>query len=255
MKLNYRKKNEILKGGLFRMSSINDNWKIFLKEILENGEKHEKDDGDVLQESLINHCFIDNPLKQFTGQNINSKLFLNMIKQGVFDIKEYPIKGSALAEYVESLDDESMIYGTDFVYTYPERLCGYYTIDRFGEEITVNQLEIMEYRLLEHEGSNRAVATLYNCGFDATEQHIPCLQVVQATIRNNKLILHVFFRSNDCYSAFPSNMLFISYIGIKLTESLKEKYPLLEFEGINYNSSSLHIYKGDLDAAKKVIGL
>lgn len=232
---------------------LEDAWKKFLKKIIENGEEHEKDDGDVLVESLINHCFIDSPLKQFGGQNITSKLFIDMIKQGVFNIDGYPIKDLALSEYVESLDDENMICGGDFVYTYPERLCGYHTIDRFGEEIDANQLEIMEYRLLEHAGSNRAVATLYNCGLDATEQHIPCLQVVQATIRNNKLVLHIFFRSNDCYSAFPSNMLFISYIGIKLVEALKEEYPNLEFEGINYNSSSLHIYQGDMEAAKKVI--
>lgn len=232
---------------------LEDAWKKFLKKIIENGEEHEKDDGDVLVESLINHCFIDSPLKQFGGQNITSKLFIDMIRKGVFNINGYPIKDLALSEYVESLDDENMICGGDFVYTYPERLCGYHTIDRFGEEIDANQLEIMEYRLLEHAGSNRAVATLYNCGLDATEQHIPCLQVVQATIRNNKLILHIFFRSNDCYGAFVSNMLFISYIGIKLVENLKETYPLLEFEGISYNSSSLHIYQGDLEAAKKVI--
>ena len=232
---------------------LEDAWKKFLKKIIETGEEHEKDDGDVLVESLINHCFIDSPLKQFGGQNINSKMFISMIRKGVFNINGYPIKDLALSEYVESLDDENMICGGDFVYTYPERLCGYHTIDRFGEEIDANQLEIMEYRLLEHAGSNRAVATLYNCGLDATEQHIPCLQVVQATIRNNKLILHIFFRSNDCYGAFVSNMLFISYIGIKLVENLKETYPLLEFEGISYNSSSLHIYQGDLEAAKKVI--
>ena len=234
-----------------RQMKLEDAWKKFLKKIIENGEEHEKDDGDVLVESLINHCFIDSPLKQFGGQNITSKLFIDMIRKGVFNINGYPIKDLALSEYVESLDDENMICGGDFVYTYPERLCGYHTIDRFGEEIDANQLEIMEYRLLEHAGSNRAVATLY--GLDATEQHIPCLQVVQATIRNNKLILHIFFRSNDCYGAFVSNMLFISYIGIKLVENLKETYPLLEFEGISYNSSSLHIYQGDLEAAKKVI--
>jgi len=232
---------------------LEDAWKKFLKKIIETGEEHEKDDGDVLVESLINHCFIDSPLKQFGGQNINSKMFISMIRKGVFNINGYPIKDLALAEYVESLDDPYMIDGGDFVYTYPQRLCCYPAIDRFDEEIDANQLEIMEYRLLEHAGSNRAVATLYNCGLDATEQHIPCLNWVQATIRNNKLILHVIFRSNDCYSAFPSNMLFISYIGIKLVEALKENYPTLEFEGINYNSSSLHIYEGDMEAAKKVI--
>ena len=230
-------------------------WRQFLKEILENGEKHEKDDGDVLQESLIDHCFIDSPLKQFGGQNITSKQFIDLIKQGVFDINDYPIKGIALAEYVESLDSEYMIDGGDFVYTYPERLQNYETVDLFGEILQVNQLEIMENRLENYSGSNRAVAVTYSPGRDSVAEHTPCLQVIQATIRNNELILHIFFRSNDCYSAFPSNMLFVSYIGIKMVESLKKEYPTLVFKGINYNSSSLHIYKGDLDAAKKVIGL
>ena len=40
-----------------------------------------------------------------------------------------------------------------------------------------------------------------------------------------------------------------------LVEELKKHYPTLEFDGINYNSSSLHIYKGDMDAARKVVGL
>ena len=235
--------------------NIEKAWKNFLKEIINNGEKHEKDDGDILQESLINHCFIDSPLKQFGGQNITSKLFIDMIKQGVFDIDGYPLKGEALAEYVVSLDDPYMIDGGDFVYTYAERLCNYHTVDRFGEEIDANQLEIMEYRLLEHAGSNRAVATLYSAGLDQNEKDIPCLNWLQSTIRNNKLLLHVMFRSNDCYGAFPSNMLFLCYLGIKLTEALRENYPSLEFSGINYNSTSLHIYKADMGAAKKVVGL
>ncbi len=146
-----------------------------------------------------------------------------------------------------------MIDGGDFIYTYSERLQNYETVDLFREIIHVNQLELIVNRLENYHGSNRAVAVTYSPGRDGVAEHTPCLQVLQATIRNNKLMLHIFFRSNDCYSAFPSNMLFISYIGIKLVEELKKHYPTLEFEGINYNSSSLHIYKGDMDAARKVI--
>lgn len=235
------------------MNSIEFEWKKFLKEIIENGERHEKDDGDILYELLINHCFIDNPLKQFGNQNISNKLFIDMIKQGVFDIDGYPLKGEALAEYVASLDDPYMIDGGDFVYTYPERLQNYITLDRSNEKVIKNQLDIIKYRLFKHVGSNRAVATLYNCGLDATEQHIPCLQIIQATVRDNNLILHVFFRSNDCYGAFVPNMFFISYFGIKLVEDLKGIYPLLKFDGISYNSSSLHIYESDIEQAKKVL--
>ena len=235
------------------MSTISQQWFDFLEDIIENGEEHEKDGGDIIQEKLINHCFLDNPLKQFGGQNITSKIFLQMIKEGVFDIEGYPLKGEALAEYVSSFDDEYMIDGTDFVYTYPERLCNYLTVNKFGENTSIDQTQVILKRLFEYDGSNRAVATLYNCGFDEDEEHIPCLNWIQATIRNNKLVLHVMFRSNDAFSAWPSNMFFISYIGIKLTEILKKTYPLLEFKGISYNSSSLHIYQGDMEQAKEAL--
>ncbi len=234
--------------------NIEKAWKKFLYEILENGECHEKDDGDILQEHLINHCIIDNPLKQIGNTHITSEMFIDLIKKGAFDIKDYPIKGPALAEYVESLIDEEIIRGGGFVYTYPERIFNIKLSNRDNEVRRYNQFRIMYNRLKNYDGSNRAVMTLYSAGLDETEQHIPCLQFLQATIRNNKLMLHVFFRSNDLYSAFPSNMLFISFIGIKLTEKLKEEYPSLEFIGINYNSSSLHIYEGDLEAARQVIG-
>ena len=243
------------------MNSIEKNWRKFLHTVLENGEKHVKDDGDVLVEHMINHCFIDNVLNQFGAQNITTEMFLDMIKKGVFDIKDYPLKGPALADYVAQFDDEKYIFLTTdengdepFIYTYSERIQNIQLSNRDGCTDYYNQFGIIKKRLLEHNGSNRAVATLYSAGLDETEQHIPCLNWTQATIRNNELTLHVMFRSNDLYSAFVSNMYFITYIGLKLVEDLRKKYPLLKFKGLNYNSTSLHIYEGDLEQAKKVIG-
>ena len=239
-------------------NSIEYNWKKFLKEILENGEKHEKDDGDILLESLINHCFIENVLNQFGNQNITTEMFLDMIKQGVFNIKGYPVKDIALYDYVTSLDNPEIINNETidgkekFTYTYPNRIL---KMHDNHPGFTVNQFALMVDRLKKHSGSNRAVANIYSGALDSAMNDIPCLQILQATIRNNELILHCFFRSNDCYGAFPSNMLFLNYLGLKLVDRLKKDYPSLSFKGISYNSSSLHIYKGDLEQAKKVIGL
>ena len=91
------------------MKTIQENWYDLLRIVIEDGETHEKDDGDVLQEHLINHCMISNPLKQIGNTHITSKMFIDLIKKGAFDIKDYPIKGPALAEYVESLIDEEII--------------------------------------------------------------------------------------------------------------------------------------------------
>jgi len=236
-------------------------WKNFLEEILINGEMHVKDDGDVLLESLINHCFIDNALKQFGGQNITTKMFLDMIKQGVFNVKGYPVKDVALYDYVTSLDNPEIIENMNldgsakFTYTYPNRI---FRMGCDDAAASVDQFELMIKRLCVREGyvgSNRAVANIYSAPKDYTMDDIPCLQILQATIRNDELILHCYFRSNDCYGAFVSNMLFLNYLGLKLVDRLRGDYPSLSFKGISYTSSSLHIYQGDFDAAKKVVGL
>lgn len=242
------------------MNSIEFVWKNFLKECINNGTWHVKDDGDEILEIIDNHCFIPNITNMLfcNGKDINLEIFLDMVDKGVFNIDGYPIKDVALGSYARQLDDSKQIYLDDensFIYTYPERLLNICQVNRFGNVVNENQVDTIINRLVEYSGSNRGVANLYMCGFDKNEQHIPCLNFVQVLIRNNELCLHIMFRSNDLYSAFPSNMLFIQYLGLKITEGLKETYPLLKFKGVYYNSTSLHIYKGDYEQAKKVVGL
>ena len=243
--------------------NIEKAWKTFLKKVLNDGKKHEKDDGDKVLESMINHAFIPNVQDSLFchGNNITTDMFLDMIKNGVFNIEGYPIKDEALAGYVKQLDDTTQIFleedengNLPFVYTYPERLYNMNSVDRENNQDHYNQIDVIVNRLKNYPGSNRAVATLYQVGLDKDEQHIPCLNWIQCTIRDNKLILHVIFRSNDLWNAFPSNMLFLNYLGLKIVNELKEVYPSLEFYGISYTSSSLHIYEGDIKQAKKVIG-
>jgi len=238
------------------MNSIEKEWKKFLKKCLLYGKWITKDDGDEILEIIDNHCFIPNIIKSVMGSNeISLKLFLDLIGKGKFNINGYPIENIALQKYVLQLDDPEHIHlqKDNFVYTYPERLFNIHQVTRDDIIGNFNQVETIINRLKEHDGSNRGVANLYMCALDKDEQHIPCLQFVQSLIRDNELSLHVLFRSNDLYSAFPSNMLFLQYLGLKITEELKETYPLLTFKGIFYNSTSLHIYKGDYEQAKKVM--
>ena len=228
-------------------------WKKLLEQIIDNGHFHIKDDSPIW-EIIGMHGFIPNQFLQ-TPIYLPPTEFLKGVKKGVYDIKGYPMSGEALHDYVASLNDPVMVSGIDFVYTYPQRLLDYVTVDRFGEVSEYNQLRTMIERLEENPGSNRAVATLYNVGLDATEEHIPCLNWIQALIRDNELTLTIIFRSNDCYGAWPANMLFVNYIGLYLVDKLRKTYPTLTFKGIYYNVSSLHIYDTDMDTAKKVVGL
>ena len=241
-------------------------WKKLLKEVITKGHEHEKDDSPI-QEIIGVHEFIPNQFLQ-TPIYLSPEEFLKGIKKGAYDIKEYPMSGEALYDYVSSLDNHEMIYNKNsdgsekFTYTYPNRI--FNMTDKHTE---VNQFELMIHRLTAekydektnkgyfHSGSNRAVANIYSATKDCGMNDIPCLQWIQALIRNNELTLTIIFRSNDCYGAWPSNMLLINYLGLKLVDRLRKTYPSLTFKGIYYNVSSLHVYETDMDAAKKVVGL
>ena len=241
------------------INSIEIAWKILLKKCITEGCEHTKDDRDKLIEIIDNHIFIPNVITSIMNAEVNTEVFINLIKNGVFNINDYPLSDEALADYVTALDDKSQILnkngdGSDkFVYTYPERLYNIHQVTRKDKIVYENQVDTIINRLKEYDGSNRAVATLYDCALDKNEQHIPCLNWLQCLIRDNELSLHIMFRSNDLYGAFPSNMLFLNYLGLKILENLKKEYPLLKFKGIYYNSTSLHIYEHDVKEVEKII--
>ena len=176
-----------------------------------------------------------------------------MVSKGIYDIDNYQIKGPALAEYISAWDKPEQIYLDDnsFVYTYPERLFNINLVDISSQQPTqINQYDVMIKRLSEHLGSNRAVATLYSAGLDRDEQHIPCLNFLQAIVRENKLILFCMFRSNDIFNAWPSNMLLLTYLGLKLASEFNN----INFEGIDYHCSSAHYYMTEEPIIKKMYG-
>lgn len=221
------------------MNIFESKWRKLLEELLLDHKEHVKDETPI-REIIGVHERIDNPYKD-SMLNINHKQFAEAVKRGAFDIKDYPIKGEALFDYVTSLDDEHQIYLDDdgFIYTYSERLQNYQ-----GR----NQLIDIVNRLKQDMGGNRAVAVTFNPFLDNEREDIPCLQLIQAFVRDDKLILSVYFRSNDLYGAFPSNMMFLTYLGMKIANELDVK-----FDYIDYHCSSLHVYETDYEQALKVI--
>lgn len=221
------------------MNIFESKWRKLLEELLLTHNEHVKDETQI-REIIGVHERIDNPYTD-SMLNINYKQFAEAVKRGAFDIKDYPIKNEALFDYVTSLDDEHQIYLDDdgFIYTYSERLQNYQ-----GR----NQLIDIVNRLKQDRGSNRAVAVTFNPFVDNERADIPCLQLIQALVRDDKLILSVYFRSNDLYGAFPSNMMFLTYLGMKIANELDVK-----FDYIDYHCSSLHVYETDYEQASKVI--
>lgn len=233
---------------MFTMYSINQSYKEFVKKILATGTVVFKDGAEII-ESLGNMISIDNPLglsHKAKYSFIKSGELLRDVENGEYDVKGCPIKGDALYNYLNSFNHPDR---GGFTYTYPNRI-----LEHFG----VNQFNSMVDRLKDNLGSNRSVCVTLDPKHDCSEKDIPCLQVIQATVRNRKLKLHCFFRSNDIYGAYYSNMYFLTYIGVRLVEELNNVDPVnanIVFDGLMYYSSSAHIYRNDVKSARKLVGL
>lgn len=229
-----------------------------IKKILLHGEITTKDDS-TIKEYLGNNLFIDNPFPEMyekPDELTSLEYFKKSLIDGRFDLNNYGLKGEALAEYASAVDNLEQIYLTgenSFVYSYPNRIFNQ-TPSPTQNNTVINQFDVMLERLKNNNGTNRAVATIYNPFHDFNQVDIPCLQFIQATIRKNELTLHCMFRSNDIYGAWYGNMLFLTYYAIKLVDELnkQQKNNNIIFKGIDYHATSAHIYDINIQDAWKL---
>lgn len=111
----------------------------------------------------------------------------------------------AFDKYTEDLIEGS---NNGFAYTYHERLYEHESAfhDLQGEGVgEVDQISDIISKLKSEPNSRRAQAITWYPSRDMESDSPPCLQRVQCIIRDNKLNMHVTFRSNDCLSAFNQN--------------------------------------------------
>lgn len=128
--------------------------------------------------------------------------------------------------------------GEKFDYTYSERInyC--------------NQLDNAIASLKEDEHSRRAMVMIFkpedtdeSMGF-ATR--IPCSISYQFVIRNNKLMVIYYIRSNDYFKHFAIDIWLANAMQEYIVEQLKETYPKLKVGSLNYYCGSFHAYNEDL---------
>lgn len=117
----------------------------------------------------------------------------------------------------------------DIQYTYGSRFRDYEKIDQF---------EYLVKTLTEKKYSRRAVATLWNPTIETKEQEVPCLNLYQAIVQDNKLYLLAYIRANDMYNGYPRNIYGILYIQEALCKRLG-----LEKGYVCTTAGSAHVYE------------
>lgn len=118
--------------------------------------------------------------------------------------------------------------------------CGNRWFDYFGDGdgTGINQIQHMVIEELQKDkSSRRAVATSIQPLSDYVLTHIPCISFLQFMIRNNKLNLTVYIRSNDMLSAWGADAYALSNLLKYVGEQLKIETSYLEIISV-----SAHIY-------------
>jgi thymidylate synthase len=125
----------------------------------------------------------------------------------------------------------------DFEYSYGQRLFNYNKI---------NQLNWVIKHLRKNVHSKSATITLMKPGFDS--KHVPCLTTMDFKIRNEKLLIFSFLRSQDIFKKMCLDVLAIAEIQKMVAKALQVKIGPLYFFVV-----SAHIYKEDYNDFKKVM--
>ncbi|MCX2522738.1 thymidylate synthase [Larsenimonas rhizosphaerae] len=124
---------------------------------------------------------------------------------------------------------------------------GYRIKHSFGFDQLVSAIE----ELKKTPDSRRVVVSLYSpvdLKAASSSKDIPCNLSVLLKLRNGKLDMTVFNRSNDIYKGVPYNLFIFQFIQFYVAEALN--VPL----GVQRHvSDSLHLYKTDMESVKRII--
>ena len=138
--------------------------------------------------------------------------------------------------YARDSDDGVTIHGA-----YGPRL-----FNQRGQDQVANVIAALKDR----ESSRRAVIQLFNAE-DIAKRYleIPCTTAIQFLIRRGRLDIIVTLRSNDAYKGLPHDLFCFTMIQEIMARSLG-----IEVGRYKHFAGSMHLYKDDLDAARKYIG-
>jgi thymidylate synthase (methanogen type) len=209
-------------------SSVLDAWKRSLKYIVDNGEDFKDLDNRICREVLNLIVVVENP-------GLDSEKPIDMM-QGFEWI--YPSK-EELASIILN-KEESAVYE----YSYGPRI--------FSFQNNKDQINEFIIPLLQKDpSSRRAVISLFNPSTDSNvlSKNIPSLMFLSFKIRNGRLNLTCFIRSNDFFIGWPGNIYQI-YV---LQKYVADKLGIVT-GALTTISCSAHVFQDNLEMVEKIIG-
>jgi thymidylate synthase len=112
-----------------------------------------------------------------------------------------------------------------------------------------NQIERVIERLKEHPDSRKAVIQLFDStDLDIHHNDVPCTCLMQFMIRDSKLNMIVYMRSNDVFIGLPHDIFCFTMIQEIISKSLQ-----IDMGYYKHFVGSLHLYKSNFVAAEEYL--
>ncbi len=155
-----------------------------------------------------------------------------------------PIKKEFISDYISQiLDDSPQREGIK--YTYGQRLRSWFKKDQIEQVINL---------LISDINSSRAVMSLWDVHDHDNNDSPPCLNHIWIRTIDNELSLTATFRSNDMFSAWPSNAMGLRALQVHIIKEIQNRSnhelkvgPLITI------SQSAHIYNDCWEYADKIV--
>lgn len=133
----------------------------------------------------------------------------------------------------------------------------------FSKENGVNgksQFELVKEQLLKDNLTRQAVIhysrpTIWNDYNENGKNDYICTFNTTFEIRENKLNLLVYMRSNSLFTGFVNDYAWQYYVYHKMFNELKENIKHLKIGNIFWNAASIHAYECDYEEIKKIYSL
>lgn len=232
-------------GAVFYCKNIDEAWEHWFSKISwrDSTETAESRDGVVVGEVLNAVTVIEDPTRCILKSKIRNLPMRYMIGELLWYLSGNN-ELDAIRLYTSAWDrmsDDGQTVNSNYGYRIK------YAIDELTGE-TFDQLKMVERMLIEHPESRQAVIHIKGPRnlFENPSKDVNCTVCLQFFVRDEKLYMTTYMRSNDLWMGFPNDV--FQFTAMQIYLAMRLGYRLGTYTHI---AGSLHLYERDFQTALK----
>ena len=226
--------NDIMINIKCDANDIDYAWKFWYNLITKEGKQEESRDGDVVGEVINAVTVISDPTRNIMQNNIRKMSFRYAIGELLWYLSRNR-NLSAISNYSHGWDrmsDDGEKVNSNY---------GYCIFDKFG----FDQLKFVEDKLKKDKNTRQAVIHIKEANENESKD-VNCTVCLQFFIRDEKLFLTTYMRSNDLWFGFPFDVFQFTCLQVYLAMKLN-----IGIGSYTHIAGSLHLYARDFEKAIK----